>query len=29
MKSNGIGLNFLIDYNELEIKEKIGQGGYG
>jgi len=29
MKSNGIGLTFLLDYKEFEIGEKIGEGGYG
>jgi len=29
MKANGIGLNFLIDQKELEIGEKVGEGGYG
>lgn len=25
----GIGANFLIDYKELEMIKKIGEGGYG
>ena len=28
-KEAGIGANFLIDYKELEMIKKIGEGGYG
>lgn len=29
MANQGIGLNFLIDFYELEYIDKIGEGGYG
>ena len=29
LKENGIEKNCLIDFNELEILEKIGKGSYG
>ena len=29
MRDLGIGLNFLIDYKELEFMEKVGEGAYG
>jgi len=29
LKENGIEVGCLIDYNELEIMEKIGKGSYG
>jgi hypothetical protein len=29
LKDVGIGINFLIDYKELEFLQKVGEGGYG
>ncbi len=29
LKEVGIGINFLLDPHELEIQQKIGEGGYG